>query len=150
MDVTDDAAVAAAVEAVAPVRGTLHLVNSAVDFVAAGPGATRAQWERALGVNVVGPALLTAQFAEWMAPGSTVVNVSSISAHSAQPDRWTYNACKAAILALTRGQALDFRQQGIRVNSVSPGWIWTSEVAKAAADGGRERWGARLGQVPHP
>lgn len=140
VDVLDDDLVSAAVAALDAGDGTLHLVNSAVDFVAVGPEATRSQWERALGVNVIGPALLTAKLSALMRPGSTVVNIASISAHSAQPHRWTYNASKAAILALTRGQALDFRAQGIRVNALSPGWIWTPEVAKAAGDGGRETW----------
>lgn len=140
VDVTDDAAVDRAVGDVRASSRAIHLVNSAVNFVAAGPDATRAEWEGALGVNVIGSALLTAKVAREMPPGSTVVNISSISAHSAQPDRWTYNASKAAILALTRGQALDYRRRGIRVNAVSPGWIWTAEVAKAAEDGGRERW----------
>ena len=41
---------------------------------------------------------------------------------------------------MTRGQALDLARDGIRVNTVSPGWIWTAEVEKAAAGGGREQW----------
>ncbi len=69
-----------------------------------------------------------------------MVNVASISAHIAQPQRWTYNTTKAAIVGLTRCMAMDLSADGIRVNSVSPGWIWTPEVAAAAADGGRERW----------
>jgi len=71
--------------------------------------------------------------------GGAIVNISSISGHIAQADRWTYNACKGAILSLTRCQALDMAPDGIRVNSVSPGWTWTPEVEKAAV-GGRERW----------
>jgi NAD(P)-dependent dehydrogenase (short-subunit alcohol dehydrogenase family) len=46
----------------------------------------------------------------------------------AQPHRWTYNASKGAILALTRCQALDLARDNIRVNSVSPGTIWTPEL----------------------
>jgi NAD(P)-dependent dehydrogenase (short-subunit alcohol dehydrogenase family) len=145
-DIRDDAATAGAVDDVVDRWGGIdHLVNSAVNFVAVGPAATREQWEAAFGVNVIGPALLTATVADHMGPGSTIVNVSSISAHAAQPDRWTYNATKAAILALTRGQALDLRGRGIRVNSVSPGWIWTPEVAKAAK-GDRARWEPLWGQ----
>lgn len=134
-DVSEQSSVTDALAGVQESLGPVdHLVNSAVNFVAAGRDAGREQWERAFGVNVIGPAMLTAAVAESMAAGSTVVNISSISAHVAQPDRWTYNACKAAILALTRCQALDFRSRGIRVNSVSPGWVWTPEVEKAAGD----------------
>jgi NAD(P)-dependent dehydrogenase (short-subunit alcohol dehydrogenase family) len=140
VDIVDDDAVSAAIARIESDGGVInHLVNCAVDFVAAGLAATRAQWDHAFGVNVVGQALLTAKAAALMPPGSTIVNISSISAHAAQPDRWTYNACKAAILALTRGEALDLRRLGIRANAVSPGWIWTPEVAKAA-EFDREKW----------
>jgi NAD(P)-dependent dehydrogenase (short-subunit alcohol dehydrogenase family) len=146
VDVSDDEAVAAQLELLLAREGRVdHLVNSAVNFLNAGMSATREQWERVLAVNVIGPSLLTAKVARHMGSGSTIVNVSSISAHVAQPDRWTYNACKAAILAVTRGQALDLRARGIRANSVSPGWIWTPEVARAAG-GDRQRWEPEWGR----
>jgi NAD(P)-dependent dehydrogenase (short-subunit alcohol dehydrogenase family) len=74
--------------------------------------------------------------------GGAIVNMSSISAFIAQPNRWTYNAAKGAVLNLTRCMAFDLAKYGIRVNSVSPGWIWTREVYKAADrdGGGREKW----------
>ncbi len=73
------------------------------------------------------------------AGGGTIVNVASISGHIAQPNRWTYNATKGAVLALTRCQALDLARDGIRVNSVSPGTIWTSEVERITG-GNRAAW----------
>jgi NAD(P)-dependent dehydrogenase (short-subunit alcohol dehydrogenase family) len=140
VDVRDEGAVTSAIAEIVRRWGRIdHLVNSAVNFVAEGPAATTEHWRAALDVNVIGSARLTSMVAQHMRPGSTVVNISSISAHSAQPHRWTYNASKAAILALTRGQALDFSDAGIRVNTVSPGWIWTPEVAKAAG-GDRDKW----------
>lgn len=139
LDVADDVQGRAVVDDVLAREGRLdHLVHCAADFSLVGPDATRAAWDRALGVNVVGPSMLTAYAAPRM-PGGTVVHVASISAHVAQPGRWAYNASKAAILALTRAQALDFRGYGVRVNAVSPGWVWTPEVDKAAA-GDRAAW----------
>ena len=44
--------------------------------------------------------------------------------------RWTYAASKGAINILTKNMALDLAKYRIRVNSVSPGWIWSPEVAK--------------------
>lgn len=60
----------------------------------------------------------------------SVVNVSSISAHQTQPNRWTYAASKGAVNILTKNMALDLAKFKIRVNSVSPAWIWSPEVAK--------------------
>ena len=72
----------------------------------------------------------------------SIVNMSSISAFIAQPDRWTYNAAKGAVYTMTKCMALDLSEYNIRVNSVSPAWIWTREVFKAADldGGGREKW----------
>ena len=141
IDITDADAVTGMLSRIAHERGGIHhVVNCAASFIAAGAAATKYEWSRSLDVNVVASSMLTAAASEWMPRGSTVVNISSISAHAAQPDRWTYNATKAAILALTRGQALDLAKKGIRVNAVSPGWIWTAEVEKAAGEGGREKW----------
>lgn len=140
LDVTDSDLVESALEGIAARWGRIdHVVNCAASFIAAGERATRAEWMRSLDVNVASSALLTAAASRHMVAGSTVVNIASISAHAAQPDRWTYNATKAAILALTRGQAMDFARRGIRVNAVSPGWIWTAEVEKAA-EGDRAAW----------
>lgn len=139
-DVTDDAAVESALAELVGQWGRVdNLVNCAASFVNGGRDATRQEWERSLGVNVVASSMLTGRVSRFMPRGSAVVNISSISAHVAQPERWTYNATKAAILAMTRGQALDLARDGIRVNAVSPGWIWTPEVEKAAG-GDRARW----------
>jgi NAD(P)-dependent dehydrogenase (short-subunit alcohol dehydrogenase family) len=140
VDVSREEELEAAVSAVAGRTGAINfLVNSAASFIAAGRDATRADWDQVLGVNVRGCASSVDRVSRHMPTGSAIVNVSSISAHIAQPNRWTYNATKAAIVELTKCQALDLAPLGVRVNVVSPGWIWTSEVAKAAG-GDRERW----------
>jgi NAD(P)-dependent dehydrogenase (short-subunit alcohol dehydrogenase family) len=77
--------------------------------------------------------------------GGSIVNMSSISAFIAQPNRWTYNAAKGAVHTLTKCMALDLASYGIRVNSVSPGWIWTREVDNAAG-GDRATWEPVWGQ----
>ncbi len=117
------------------------LVNCAASFLGKGLDAVTEDWERSLGVNVRGAANMAQACHPPMkrVGGGAIVNISSISAHVAQPNRWTYNATKGALLAMTRCQALDLAPDGIRVNVVSPGWTWTPEVAKAA-QGGRARW----------
>jgi NAD(P)-dependent dehydrogenase (short-subunit alcohol dehydrogenase family) len=143
VDVSDADACQAAVKAIVAQWGRVdYLVNCAVSFIGKGIDVTRADWERSLGVNVLGGAnMAQACHTPMKAVGSgAIVNISSISGHIAQPNRWTYNASKGAIIAMTRCQALDLAPDGIRVNVVSPGWTWTPEVAKAAVEGGRERW----------
>jgi NAD(P)-dependent dehydrogenase (short-subunit alcohol dehydrogenase family) len=116
-------------------------VNCAASFLGKGLDADTEDWERSLGVNVRGAANMAQVCHPHMkrTGGGAIVNISSISAHVAQPNRWTYNATNGAILAMTRCQAMDMAPDGIRVNAVSPGWTWTPEVANAA-QGDRARW----------
>jgi NAD(P)-dependent dehydrogenase (short-subunit alcohol dehydrogenase family) len=141
-DMADEAFCAAIVrETLARWHRVDYLVNNAFSFVAKGQDAERSDWERTYQVGPIAYATMAANVAEPMKKGGggAIVNVSSISARIAQPHRWTYNSAKGAVENLTRCVALDLAPYGIRVNSVSPGWIWTREVEKAAG-GDRAKW----------
>jgi NAD(P)-dependent dehydrogenase (short-subunit alcohol dehydrogenase family) len=121
-----------------------YLVNNAFSFIARGLDAQTDDWQRSYFAGPVAYARMVQHVVEPMKSqgGGAIVNMSSISAHIAQVNRWTYNAAKGAVNQMTRCQALDLAQYGIRVNSISPGWIWTREVEKASQvdGGGREKW----------
>ena len=127
-----------------------YLVNNAFSFIAKGMDAKTEDWERVFFTGPIAYARMIQNVVEPMKKvgGGSIVNMSSISAFQAQPNRWTYNAAKGAVNTLTRNVALDLAPCGIRVNSVSPGWIWTREVYKAAeiGGGGREKWDPIWGQ----
>jgi hypothetical protein len=118
-----------------------YLVNNAFSFITKGADAARDDWLRMLAVGPIGYATMVQNVVAPMKRegGGAIVNLSSISAHVAQPNRWTYNAAKGAVNQLTRCMAMDLAPYNIRVNTVSPGWIWTREVAKAAG-GDRAKW----------
>jgi NAD(P)-dependent dehydrogenase (short-subunit alcohol dehydrogenase family) len=124
-----------------------YLVNNAFSFIACGADATLEDWRRTFDVGPIAYARMGSAAAEAMRKtgGGAIVNLSSISAFIAQPGRWTYNSAKGAVNTLTKCMALDFARYSIRVNSVSPGWIWTQEVLKAAG-GDRSRWDPIWGQ----
>ncbi len=121
------------------------LVNNAFAFTAKALDATAPDWKRSYYVGPVGFARMIQNVAKPMQTvgGGAIVNVRSVSGHIAQKARWTYNMAKGAVGQLTKCAALDLAGHGIRVNSISPAWIWTREVAKAADmdGGGREKWG---------
>ncbi len=127
-----------------------YLVNNAFSFVAKGMDATTEDWMRSYTVGPIGYARMVQNVVPHMrqAGGGVIVNMSSISAFQAQPNRWTYNSAKGAVHTMTKNMALDLAKYNIRVNSVSPGWIWTREVYKAADldGGGREKWDPIWGQ----
>lgn len=117
------------------------LVNNAAVFLLSGVDASREQWQKTFEVNLLAGANLVVEALSQLRKSShpAVVNIASISAHRAQTGRWTYNAMKGALLELTKCQALDLAHDRIRVNSVSPGWIWT-ETLDQAAEGDRNKW----------
>ncbi|MBT4502309.1 MAG: SDR family oxidoreductase [Gemmatimonadetes bacterium] len=140
-DMGDETFCKGLVAAAAEAWGRLdYLVNNAFSFTAEGLDATRADWERVMNVGPVAYATMgQAIYPHMQKQGAgAIVNMSSISAHIAQPDRWTYNAAKGAVDQLTRCMAMDMAPT-VRVNTVSPGWIWTREVDKAA-NFDREKW----------
>src|SRR5262249_40157032 len=104
------------------------LVNNAADFTQMGvERAELADWQKVLGVNVIGTALV-AKFAipHMKANGGSIVNVASMSGLIAQAEFATYNASKGAVITMTKCMALDLAPFKIRVNSVCPGCILTS------------------------
>ncbi len=102
------------------------LVNNAATFVLKGFEATAEEWQRSLGVNVMGTALMTKYAAEHMKnQGGVIVNLGSISSFVAQPNFFAYSSTKAAVLQMTRNMAMDLGLYKIRVNCVCPGSILT-------------------------
>jgi len=117
------------------------LVNNAFPFTAKALDATREDWVHTMEAGPIAYATMIQQFVKQRgkdAPGS-IVNMSSISGHIAQPARWTYNVAKGAVKQLTRCAAMDLAPK-VRVNCISPGWVWTDEVEKATMGQGRAKW----------
>jgi len=104
------------------------LVNNAADFTQKSvEHAEVADWQKVLGVNVIGTALVSKYAIPHMkARGGSIVNIASMSAIIAQPDFATYNSSKGAMLTMTKCMALDLAPYKIRVNSICPGCILTS------------------------
>ncbi|XP_052191921.1 glucose and ribitol dehydrogenase-like [Diospyros lotus] len=62
---------------------------------------------------------------EHMKEGACVINTTSVTAYKGNPELLDYTATKGAIVAFTRGLALQLVGRGIRVNGVAPGPVWT-------------------------
>ena len=124
------------------------LVNNAADFTQKGvETAELADWQRVLGVNVIGTALVT-KFAipHMKARGGSIVNIASMSGLIAQPDFATYNASKGAVITMTKCLALDLAPYDIRVNCICPGAVVTSATFREIERLGTnfEEWKARV------
>lgn len=66
--------------------------------------------------------------------GKSIVNVSSINYKLGVPGRSIYSTTKAGIIGLTTGLARELGKEGIRINCISPGWIFTERQIKEYFD----------------
>lgn len=135
-DLTSDADILACVQKTVDRFGGIDfVVNAAGVYLDKGPETTREDWLKTLNINLVGGAIVVQTARPYLKRSKgAVVNIGSISAKTAQRNRWSYPASKAALHQLTRSQALDFAQDGIRVNTVSPGWMWSGVMEKMVGD----------------
>jgi NAD(P)-dependent dehydrogenase (short-subunit alcohol dehydrogenase family) len=126
-DLVDDSQINKCVEStVQAFDGIDFLINLACVYIDNALASAREEWLASYNVNVVGGVMMLKAAHPHMVKrgGGAVVNFGSISARVAQTGRWLYPVTKAAILQLTRNEAMDLAGDKIRVNSVSPGWTW--------------------------
>jgi NAD(P)-dependent dehydrogenase (short-subunit alcohol dehydrogenase family) len=136
--VTDEEAVAAAVEVAAEPTGVLQVAVLAAGTGSGGPllVTERSAWDEVLATNLTG-AFLTlkhAGAAMGRAGGGSIVAISSVAAARTHRFMVPYCVSKAALDALVRNAADELGVAGIRVNSVRPGLVPTDLAASLEAD----------------
>ena len=131
-DVTSEAEVGKVFNQVLKAFGRLDaLVNNAG---IAGPDKpthelTEADWDSVQAVNVKGVFFCTKHaIAPMRQAGGSIINLSSIYGLVGAPDLPPYHASKGAVRLMSKTDTLLYARDGIRVNSVHPGFIWTPLV----------------------
>jgi NAD(P)-dependent dehydrogenase (short-subunit alcohol dehydrogenase family) len=157
VDVTDDAAVIAAVEQSAAAMGGIDGLVHAAGMVSVDPiGALTAPlWDAVLNVNLRAHALIVQALLPHLreAENAAIVGISSIEGLVGNAFIPSYCASKAGLLGLTRAMAHQFGPEGIRVNAVCPGFIETPMIAPGLdVPGLREEFekAAALGRIGRP
>jgi len=111
------------------------------------------EWRKVMDVNVNGVFYCTKAAIAHLrkAGGGSIVNLSSIYGIISAPDLPPYHASKGAVREMSKTDALLYAKEGIRVNSVHPGFIWTPLVQglAEASDEGPEAFRRALDDL-HP
>ncbi|MFC7006430.1 SDR family oxidoreductase [Halalkalicoccus salilacus] len=127
-DVRDSAFCQAAVEEVVEEFGGVNvLVNNAATQVVKSDltEITDEQWEETFATNIHGYFYMARETLPYLDDGDTIINTTSINAYVGKATLVDYSSTKGAIVAFTRSLSQQVADEGIRVNQVAPGPIWT-------------------------
>jgi NAD(P)-dependent dehydrogenase (short-subunit alcohol dehydrogenase family) len=130
------------------------VVNNAAWVVASNMQSTDADFlKKVLDVNTVAPfSIIKAALPHLKTSRGCVLNIGSVNAWSGEPNLLAYSISKGALMTLTRnlGDTL-FREAGVRVNQINPGWVLTeTEITRKQEQGFPPDWYQSIPKVYAP
>jgi NAD(P)-dependent dehydrogenase (short-subunit alcohol dehydrogenase family) len=129
VDVTDEAAVSAAVDAVVAGHGRLDVVATFAGVAGGGPvhSVDAAEWARVIGVNLTATFLTCKHALRPMMEqrSGSIITVASVEGIEGTEGGSAYNASKGGVVLLTKNLAIDYGRLGIRANTICPGFFDT-------------------------
>jgi NAD(P)-dependent dehydrogenase (short-subunit alcohol dehydrogenase family) len=131
-DVTNSEQVAAAVETALTRFGRIDVLvnNAGVNVFSAPLELSDSDWDRCLDVDLKSSWIVAkAVLPQMLGRGSgNIVNIASVHGHRVTPGCFPYPVAKHGLIGLTRALAIEYAARGIRVNSISPGFILTPQT----------------------
>ncbi|KAK3033143.1 hypothetical protein RJ639_036327 [Escallonia herrerae] len=100
--------------------------------------------ERVFRTNIFSYFFMTRHALKHMKEGSSVINTTSVNAYKGNAKLLDYTSTKGAIVAFTRGLALQLVGKGIRVNGVAPGPIWTPLIPASFSEEETAKFGSEV------
>ena len=150
-DLRDPACCRAAVERTVGCYGKLNVLvnNHAVQFIRRSIlDITREQLLATFETNILSYFYLIQAALPHLGRGSSIINTTSVTAYAGEPLLIDYSATKGAVMALTRSLSLSLEGQGVRVNAVAPGPIWTPLIPASYSAREVQTFGTDTSRVP--
>lgn len=122
--------------------------NAAIDPRIALEELTAARLDEIYGINLRAMFITAREAAGRMGEGGAIVNFSSITFHEGPALMSAYVASKGGVIALTRSLARELGPRGIRVNTLSPGWVMTERQLRDYVDAATKKRIRRLQCIP--
>ena len=110
-----------------------YVINNALPIMKGLDECTYEEFQYALSVGVTAPFYLVKLLSQHLSEGASIVNISSSRDRMSQPQTESYTAAKGGIASLTHALAISLAGKA-RVNSISPGWIDTTDSVFDGAD----------------
>ncbi|WP_029201669.1 SDR family NAD(P)-dependent oxidoreductase [Oribacterium sp. NK2B42] len=110
-----------------------YLINNALPIMKGIDECSYEDFQYALSVGVTAPFYLTKLLMPVLSDRASIINISSSRDRMSQPQTESYTAAKGGIAALTHALAISLAGKA-RVNSISPGWIDTTDTEITGAD----------------
>jgi NAD(P)-dependent dehydrogenase (short-subunit alcohol dehydrogenase family) len=142
VDVTDEAAVIAALDAIMQAEGHVDALVNNAGMAVPGPAVELSveDWQRVIDTNLTGTFLCARTAARHMlaAGAGAIVNIASIMGLSGGGPlaNLSYQASKGGVVNLTRALAVEWAAKGVRVNAVAPTWVRTGFIRPLLAQPG--------------
>lgn len=155
-DIVNSDEVRAAFDRVSAELGSVNVLynNAGVNSSGSVVTSTEQDWDRCMAVNAKGTYICSAAAARMMAGngGGSIVNQGSVAALVGVANFAAYCASKGAVVALTRSMAVDLAPDGIRVNVICPGTVYTPLMRPmlTARGGGDEEKGLAMTVAKYP
>lgn len=108
-------------------------------------GCSYEDFNEVLRVGVSAPYLLSLLFRNHFSRGASIINIASTRASMSQKDTESYSAAKGALVSLTHALAMSLAPFGVRVNSISPGWIDTGAFGPLSREDALQHPAGRAG-----
>jgi gluconate 5-dehydrogenase len=149
-DVTDAAAVAAAIDTIEREAGAIEILvnNAGIQRRAPFQDFAKADWDELMRTNVDSVFHVGQAVARKMIPRGRgrIVNICSVMSELGRPGIAPYTASKGALKMLTKGMAIDLGPLGINVNGIGPGYFKTELNRKLIDDAAFSGW--LIGHTP--